>query len=314
VFCFIFNIDKMKKIIVSVLLICGIINEGKSCSACGCSASNEYMGLLPQTNNNFIGLQYSYRNFNTNLPNDGGSDPFGLSTDKYTTIQVWGRYKISDRIQLFAFAPYIINTRSLNGVTTTSSGISDMTVMGNYRLLDKKSCVMQQTLLVGAGLKMPTGTYNSRAIQMDEGLPNMQPGTKSWDIVGDVNYTVSHRKIGVNADLCYVKTTPNPTSYKFGNRQSMSFLGFYRFVNKDVIILPQIGVRYDHAGQDYSNFTTGVKDEMSGGWQLLGELGAQAYYNKLGVQLIFSKPVEQHFTSGIVTMNYKIETGVFFMF
>ena len=304
----------MKQIVVSILLMCGIINAGKACSACGCSASNQYMGLLPQTNNNFIGLQYSLRSFNTNLPNDGGSDPFGLSTDRYTTLQVWGRYKVSDRIQLFVFAPYVINARSLKGVTTSNSGISDMTIMSNYRVLDKRSCVMQQTLLVGAGLKMPTGAYNSRAIQMDEGLPNMQPGTKSWDIVGDVNYTISHRKVGMNADLCYVKTTANPTSYKFGNRQTMSLLGFYRCGKKNFIVLPQIGIRYDRAGQDYSNFPAKIKDDMSGGWQLLGTIGMQAYYKKLGVQLMFNKPFEQHFNSGIVTMNYKVETGVFFMF
>ena len=161
---------------------------------------------------------------------------------------------------------------------------------------------------------MPTGKYDSHAIQLEEGLPNMQTGTNSWDMLGDINYTISYKKFGVNADLCYVKTTPNPNSYKFGDRQSIGLLGFYRWQKNDMTILPQFGFKYEHANQDYSNFSAGTKDDMSGGWQIHAAVGMQAYYKQWGLQFMYNQPVDQHYASGLVTMNFKIETGLLFMF
>jgi hypothetical protein len=304
----------MKRFIIVMLLISGTINISKACTACGCSANNEYLGLLPQTSNDFIGFQYLVRGFNTDLPDDGGGDPFGLSHDTYTTFQLWGRYNINNRIQVLAFIPYIYNTRTLNGIKTVNSGLSDVTVMGNYRLVDKSNGAWKQTLLIGAGLKMPTGKYDSHAIQLDEGLPNMQPGTNSWDMIGDINYTLGYKQFGVNVDFCYAKTTPNSDSYKFGNRQTVGVLGYYRIHKNDFILLPQFGFKYDHANQDYTDFSTETKDDMSGGWQLHTALGMQAFYKHIGLQLIYDKPIDQHYASGLVTMKYKVETGILFMF
>ena len=304
----------MKRIIICMLLVCAVVETTNACTACGCSASNQYMGLLPQMNNNFIGFQFISKGFSTNLPDDGGGDPFGLSNDNYSTFQIWGRYSINKRIQIFAFIPYIYNVRKLNGESSVISGISDMTVMGNYRMLDKDNGAWKHTLLIGGGLKMPTGKYDSHSIQYEEGLPNMQPGTHSWDVIGDINYTISHQAIGMNVDLCYVYTTANSDSYKFGNRRSAGISGFYRVHKNDVTLLPQVGLRYDHAEEDYTNFANRVKDDMSGGWQIHAAAGVQAYYKQWGVQFMYNQPLDQHYASGLVNMNHKIETGILFLF
>src|SRR5690606_33016471 len=84
--------------------------QAAACSVCACSATNQYLGILPNSKNNFAGIQYQLREFSARHDAMEGMPP-ETSRDFYHTAQLWGRYNLPANIQLFAFAPYIYNER-----------------------------------------------------------------------------------------------------------------------------------------------------------------------------------------------------------
>src|SRR4051812_40538791 len=96
------------------------IQTSKACNTCGCAAGNTYMGLLPQTNGSFVGLKYLYRGYSSVHPDDGGADLPGTSYENYNTVQVWGRYALTGRLQVYGMLPYVMNYRKQDGTTPGS--------------------------------------------------------------------------------------------------------------------------------------------------------------------------------------------------
>lgn len=299
------------------LLAAGALYTGSAiaCNTCGCPAGNPYMGLLPQTNNSFAGLKYSYRGFSSIHPDDGGADLPGTSYEYYNTVQLWGRYAVSKRLQVYAIVPYVSNSRRQDGTeSSTATGPGDVTALISYRAVTTEKAGWKHNLIVGAGAKAPTGAYDHDAFTDEEGLPNMQPGTHAWDVIAHVNYTLQKKKTGLNADVSYTYAMPNHDSYKFGNRTSAGLLGFYQLEKGKLAILPQVGVRFDHATKDYENFSAAEIDEDSGGWQLFASQGVQAYYKHFGAHVTCYEPLAQYFASGLVTTRVKAEAGIMVLF
>jgi hypothetical protein len=299
----------MKKLLLCLALMPAMNNSATACEACGCAASNPYFGLLPQTNTNFIGFQYIDRRFNTNIQHEG-STMVESAKEHYQTFQVWSRFHITNKVQIIGYVPYSTNTQHEEGEQANSvSGLGDATVVANYKVVNSENSPGQQTLLAGAGIKLPTGTYNAQSVKNGETLPNMQPGTHSWDFVMNANYTVKRNAVGVNADASYTATTANKENYKYGNRASLGVSGFYQLRVKQVSILPLAGLRYDHAGKDYTYYSSGIMDNDGGGWQLYASQGIQAYYKRTGIQLMCYEPISQNYISGFVKTKFRAEAG-----
>ena len=212
--------------------------------------------------------------------------------------------------------PYVSNLKKENGIHTTISGLGDVTLLANYRFMgaNDNSDEWKHNLQGGGGIKLPTGAYDEHAIKYTEGLPNMQPGTNSWDFIVNANYTLRHQSAGVNIDASYTITTANKVQYKYGNRFSTGILGFYWYEKDKISLLPQAGFRLDVAGTDYDNYKYRWKNDMSGGEQLYLSAGVQAYYSRIGLQLMYHYPLMQHYASGLVTTKMKAEAGLYFLF
>lgn len=306
----------MKRILLCMLLLCAAAYT-EACTVCGCSASNQYLGILPQFRKHFLGLQYQFRSFESEHPDHETALPGLVSREYYHTVQAWGRWNAGKRIQLFAFVPYVSNLKKEQGTSTVINGIGDITLLANYRLIgvnENPSQEWQHNLQAGGGVKLPTGAYDTKSIQTADGLPNMQPGTNSWDFIINANYTVRHKMTGINLDASYTLPTPNSIQYKYGNRLSAGLAGFYWYQKKNIILLPQLGLRYDIAGADYDNYAYNIENDLSGGVQLYISAGVQAYYKSFGVQLMYHQPLVQHYASGLVTTQVKTEAGVYFLF
>lgn len=303
----------MKKIFSCLVAIAIMQPSAFACNMCGCASGNQYLGLLPQNNSSFVGIQYMYRSFSTVHPDDGGIITPGTSFENYQTLQLWGRVNVSRRLQLMAFAPYVYNTLQQTGIATnTINGFSDVSVIANYKFIEG-GCSWHHKLLAGGGLKVPVGNYDATSFTSEEGLPNMQPGTHSWDFIANANYTIKHSTYGLNTDVSYVATTANKENYKFGNRLSAGTTLFYEWKKKNISLLPQLGARFDQASKDYENYSTRTKDEDGGGWQLYAMQGVQIYYKKIGVQGMCYEPLTQHYASGLVNTRIRAEVGIVFL-
>lgn len=290
-------------------------NTNIACTLCGCSSSNQYLGILPQSHSNFAGLQYLYSTYSSADMDARENDPEAKSIQYYNTINLWGRYNVG-RVQLFAFLPYIMNSHVEASETDKINGPGDITLLANVRLIGN-SCTGKpwtQYLQAGGGIKLPTGAYQRDAIKYEEGLPNMQAGTHSFDFIANANYTIAHKNTGFNLDASYTLTTANPDQYKYGNRLSIGLVGFYSYKRKQTTLIPQAGIRYDRAGGDYDRFNERIKNDMTGGYQLYATARVQAYYGHWGLQVAYHKPISQYYADGLVKNKFKTETGVYFLF
>lgn len=303
----------MKKLLIFLVSL-SCIDAIQACTVCGCSASNQYLGVLPNSKNSFAGVQYQYREFYSKPHSSAEGEE--ISHDNYHTVQLWGRYNLFNKVQLFAFVPYVLNERKESGVYSNNTGFGDITLLANYRILGAK-CTgkkWQHNLLAGGGVKLPTGRYNSEAVRAYIELPNTQPGTASFDFIVNTNYTLLHNNTGLNTDVSYVITNPNKDKYKFGNRFSAGLLLFHTITANKFKIIPQLGSRYEMNSMDYSNSEYSIINESSGGNQLFASVGLQAFRNNIGGQFMFHKPIAQNYADGMVNSRYKTEMGIFILF
>lgn len=306
------------KYFLSCLLLCALATSPLyACNVCGCSASNQYLGILPQYNNNFIGLQYQYRSLDSDHPGLRPDDPKLPSTEYYNTFQLLGRYNLGKRVQLFGFLPYHSNLQVENGTRTVTSGVGDASVLANVAIIKADTSQkkrFQQSLLIGGGVKMPTGKYSGVTEMDKQGLSNTQPGTGSWDFVMDANYTIRHKKTGINLDAAYTLTTANEYNYKYGNRLNVGLLGFYWWQKNKIKLLPQAGFRYEYTLHDYDNYSRRWLNDQTGGSMLFASAGVQLYYGQWSLQCMYHVPIAQQFAQGNVTAINRLETGIFFLF
>jgi hypothetical protein len=303
------------KYFLALLLIC-TSGYGKACTVCGSSSGNQYLGILPQFNKHFVGLQYQRREFKSLHPGHEANEPSSTSKEDYSTVQAWGRFNVGSRVQLFAFLPYVHNQKTEGSICKVISGVGDATVLANVRLLRLNNPEKQwrHNLQLGGGIKLPTGVHDDGAAQTADGLPNMQPGTGSWDFVLNGNYTVRRKAVGVNTEVSYTITSPNGVQYKYGNRLTAGTTGFYWYQRRAIILMPQIGIRAELAGPDYDNYRYGWKNDMAGGTQVYVSAGVQAFYKRLGLQVSYHHPVAQHYAGGLVNTKFKTEAGAFILF
>lgn len=306
----------MKKMILTILLSTCYWGAMQACSVCGCSASNQYLGILPQSGNSFVGVQYQFRKFQSDHSANMEEMTVTNPNDYYHTVQVWGRYTLLDRFQLFAFVPYVVNERIEGDSYKQTKGLGDITLMANYRLIktDSANKMLKHNLLVGGGVKLPTGRYNRNDIRYKDGMPNMQPGTSSFDFTINTNYTIQLKNIGLNTDFSYVITTPNKEQYKFGNRFGGALTLFHSTIIRSLLVIPQAGIKYEHISADFDNYYYSIRNNTSGGHMLFTSVGVQVFYKKVGTQVLFHMPVAQHYADGMVKNTMKAEGGIYVLF
>lgn len=299
------------------MLICISAVATYACDVCGASTGGQSLGLLPQFSKHFVGVQYLHRYFSSvHTPLLENKD-VSYSDEYYNTTQLWGRYALGRRLQLFAFVPYQYNTRYLSGTTTHMSGVGDITLLANaniVRTADTAKGKLRHMLQAGVGVKMPTGSYKGVSQPEREGLPNMQPGSGSWDIPVNVNYTVRYSKVGANIDAAYTITTANKDNYKYGNRLNTQLSAFYSLNVGRVVMMPQLGVRYEYALHDYDNYDRKWLNEQTGGSITYTMAGMQAYFGNVGLQAAYYQPVAQQYADGNVTANKRMDAGFVYLF
>lgn len=285
----------MKKIIL-LFLICFSAIRSYSCDACGCSLGGNYFGILPQFNKNFAGLRWSQARFYAYMNHQSELLGPESSNDTYNKLELWGRFYVNKKIQVFAFLPY--NSNSMNGThqSVSSNGLGDVTLMANYLLIntgEDKIKRFKHTLVVGGGVKLPSGKYKLE----DQGKlvnPNFQMGTGSTDFLLSTMYTIRYQKIGTNLETGYKINTHNSNNYHFGNQYHITSQVFFWQNVGSFSFLPNAGVYYElgekHKADDIIQVNTG-------GSALLSSLGLETYYKTISLGFNFKHPLSQHYNS-----------------
>jgi len=197
-------------------------------------------------------------------------------------MQVDVGYGVSERFTLQVSIP-LMNNRShehWNEVGTSeefftredgASGLGDMRITGRYALAIRT----KDLLVIGGGLKLPTGEYKLRSSEGGINEPTIMPGTGSYDFLASLFY--SYQIIPHNLDAffsgSYQFNTENNLDYKFGN-QTIVNGGLGYTVNETVSVSTQLNFRtsphdtfkgnqVDSSGGIWLYFTPGIRVQAS---------------------------------------------------
>lgn len=194
------------RILFIAFFIAAVSGTASACDVCGCSVGGNYFGILPQFQQNFVGVRYQQRSFSSeHLTLFPGEEPL-RTQEAFHTTEIWGRYVPHPKVHLFAFVPYNFFTKDEENIHSVVSGIGDVSLMAHYIVLNngnESKRKWKQALQIGIGIKMPTGKSNH--IQSHSGLliPSLQAGTGAFDLPFSAIYTIRNGKWGANAEANY---------------------------------------------------------------------------------------------------------------
>jgi hypothetical protein len=286
----------MKKITLTIIVL-SITLSTFACPFCGCGVGNFYLGLMPDFQKKFIGLRYQYLPYQTHVNGDGEEVEF--SKDYYHTVELWGGISIGSKWQILAFVPYQINYRNTDDGKKNLNGISDVSVLANYKVFDKmnEARSTSQQLLVGGGFKLPTGKYrvDPNNPETELGDVNSQAGTGSVDFLLNSSYNVRFNKIGVNTTATYKINTGNNEDYRFGNRFNASSFVFYAAKMKAATFSPNVGLLYQHSATNHFN---NAKVDLTGGYLAMAAAGIELGLKKITIGANVQLPFTQDFAAG----------------
>lgn len=270
------------------------------------------MGLLPDFKNQFVGVRYHYAQYHTTL----FSDPSQFSTNYYNIVEVYGGVNIGRRFQVLGFIPYYQNKQIDDDGTTTPNGLGDITVMGQYRIFNKTKLtgsqkVFQQQLWLGAGLKIPTGSFKLDVNSPDLTVAdiNAQLGTGSTDVLFNALYSARVDNVGINVSATYKINSANKENYRYGNKFSGNLIGYYRFSVKKTGVSPNAGIGYENVA---GNLLYASKVQYTGSNVTNAIMGVEFNCRKIGFGINTQLPISQNFAEGQTQLRLKTMAHVTF--
>lgn len=303
----------MKYTLIYIVLLFSI--SASACDICGCSAGGSTMGILPQFQKNLAGIRYSYLSFNNPAADLYSNTNRSVAQDQAHTTNLWTRFYPAKRWQVFAFVPYKVNTRHYtNGTSDEIQGLGDASFLVNYVLLNTGDSIgrnWKNTLLIGGGVKLPTGKYRQRDKQQTLLPTNFQIGNGAYTFSVNTIYTVRYKKWGLNMDAFYRANTTNESFYRTGNQSTASLALFYWKTIKNLSVLPSLGLYGENFAAD-SEYDLALP--FSGGSALLINTGLDFYYKRAVISALYQIPLAYQIPSGQTSPNGRISAGISFLF
>ena len=302
----------MKKTIIT---ICAIFScsYNYACDICGGGLGSNYLGLLPDFNNKFVGIRYHHNQLRTQLDINGNITSLS-NLEKYNTMDMWGAWNIAEKWRVMAILPYSKISKFNYGseINVNKSGVGDINLMGFYNLLNKNSVIndnrLTQSLWLGLGVKFGSGKYQAQENQNNDSPNIFQLGTGSTDYQIQANYDIRLQNTGISWSGNYKINTENSDNYKYGNKLMTAINLYHKFsAGLNNRITPTIGMVYEHQQRDHH-----LKYELdqTGGKGINAVVGVEANFKKLAIGLSMQKPIHQDLNMGRTIMKHKISSHI----
>jgi hypothetical protein len=305
-----------KNILFWVLALSWVLGtlQVQACDICGCGIGNYYYGVMPQFQQNFIGLRYRQMSYRSHL----GLSEHLASREYFHTTELWLRYYPHPKVQVMTMLPWHFNRHEMQGKTTHISGLGDPLLMASYQLINTTTDTVprkvRHSLLLGGGIKLGVGAYRFAEDEANQvANANFQLGSGSNDLLINMLYTLRKGKAGLTADLNYKYNTFNSMRYRFGNRISGGASVFYiKQLHWNFALMPFAGIYGEYSLRDTRGRYT---IDETGGYLLTASVGLEAYAGKrFATGFTFQQPVKQRLAAGHVEANsrFTVHTTLIF--
>ena len=285
----------MYVLILFLFLLSGMGNSVQACDVCSGGLGGGDMGVLPQFTRHFAGVRYR---FGMGKASHAGLASEASIKDEFHSTELWVRYVPHPRVQLVCNLPFSVNVQQ--GIQSNSRvhGLGDITLQTQIILWNTawsgKPRLFNHLLLVGIGIKSPSGVYqlreNGQTIH-----PNRQPGSGSWDIPFNFLYSFRRGAWGLQLEWMYRLNTTNSLYRKAGDRLSSGMRVFYLWNRKKWSVMPASGLVFEW--QDADQLRNKPVD-MTGGNALYLQSGLDLFYSFFSTGIRADYPVYQYFTGG----------------
>ena len=257
--------------------------------------------------------------------------PTEMAMSRYTLTAAFG---LTPNFSAFVSMPYVRNTMEMVTVTdmgglgvkvtghetmTPVQGQGDVTLMGMYRIFNRREGQSTDSVSLGLGVKTPTGSATRKSASGNNIHAHMQPGTGSWDPIVSLLYTKGINPFLLQANATYQLSTRNQDGYDSGSSFMTDFSGKYTIAQPFNIVA---GLTYFHLNQasdrdgNYTNPTSLLDDtENTGGDSLWFSPGIQVLPIKNGsIDLKVQFPLWEHVNGVQLVSSYRILAGISYTF
>ncbi len=300
----------MKKSFITLIAMT-IAFTSNACDICGCGVGNFNPYMFPHLAQKFISVGYNYRAYQSNAHDDLGNEM--LNKEYYNSFSVAGQFTIAGKIELMGYLPFQSNSQKGPEGNKSLNKLGDAVFLANYRIIDHISSgnQLRQTLVAGAGIKLPTGSYQyEEGSEKEVDNPNFQAGTGSTDFLLNGSYSLRYKKFAMSTGLTYKMNTSNKVDYRFGNR--ILTVVQFKYVKDmgNISVIPNIGVIAEKMNEDELD---GVDVDHTGGHNVQATVGLDVNNRKIAAGLFYSKPVNQNLAMGHIQAMPGINLHVSFM-
>lgn len=307
-----------------------------------CDLCSIYIGIEPKDYKNSFGVRYRYRAFESDFLTTNNASNLrinstptqrkGVINDKhlgentfngsenetftysetFISYDVFANFYLSKRFQLNVNTYFADNYTYKNDSTLENiSGIGDITITTTYQLFNTKQTAdtskkFIHRVNVGAGIAIPTGSYNKKSIvgfqtkiqpnvilgsPIEELDPHLQSGTGAFSSLIILEYLVKYKNIGLNSNISYKANTENKNNFRFANRFNANSNIFYLGkISKTLTLMPTIGTAMEFSNRDtFENYSY----LGSGGEVWFANIGTTLFVKNWGLNFMYYTPVYQ---------------------
>jgi hypothetical protein len=210
--------------------------------------------------------------------------------ESYKILELRGKWFVHKRVELNASVPFVMNRNLENASLEKVSGFGDLACWIGFHVFRSIDSTIRQRLVIGAGIKFPTGRNDFADEDGSRYHLYSQPGTGSLDETAYIQYSVAVRKIGSALNV----TAKHNGENKYGEQIEPSYTSalnfFYMMKKGKTVFLPQL--------QFYAECTSGytannVYESGSDVGMVLGGLGCDAYFGRVGIHFTAQVPLAQ---------------------
>lgn len=289
----------MKKIcFTAIVLLCTI--QTYACDICGCSISNYNPFMFPHLVKSFVSFSYLQRHYRLS-GNDGS-----FATQRVNTFLLSAQINAGKKLQFSLMAPFQLTSIKSTGSRKLLNGIGDISVLASYKIWNKLTKTSRQTLLIGGGVKLPTGKYHpvdSDKIQ-DQ---SFNVGSGSVDYVLNGSYKLGLHKWIINISSSYKYNTQNKDDFRFGDVFNTSMIAGKRLDIKKWAVMPYLLLNWEQQMQDANNH---ILQEKSGGHIITSGLGIDVNNKRFTAGVNYQCPVNQRLAKGLIVVKPGISAHV----